>query len=149
MKPPADAQPLPPILSLSHHHLFDRMKAPPGLHLEKDELVPARRDRLARARLGLQPSPLLLRCGARLVQLERASPLGLPRLLVREGHVEDVRDPPGADHVVVVEQVASVPVGVHGHVLLGPGERPAAGDAPHKGPEGRRVERIPEREQGG
>lgn len=118
MEPTADAQALPPVLALSNDHLLHRMKAPSGLHFEQHELVPHRRNALGRhwPRLRLQhafgrPFPFLDG-----VQLERAAPLALPELVVRQGHVEDVGHASRTDDIVVVEQVAAFAVCVDGHV---------------------------------
>jgi hypothetical protein len=115
VEPAADAQTLPPVLALTNNDLLHRMKTPSRLHLEKHKLIPSRWDALCRDGLGLRHAVRVLHDG---VQLERAAPLPLPELVVRQGHVEDVRDASRADDIVVVEQVAALAVGVDRHVLL-------------------------------
>lgn len=146
MKPPTDAQPLPPILALSNDHLLDRMETLPRLDLKKYELIPARRDAFRRDRLGLWGA---VWPGLDRVQLQRTAPLFLPSLVVRERHVQDVRDAPRADHVVVVEEMAAFGVGVDGHVLLGARERAAAGHVLEEGAECKGVEGIAKGEEVG
>ena len=141
MEPTTDTQTLPPVVALADDNLLHRMKAPSRLHLEKHKLVPNRRDALSRDRLGLQHAAGALLDG---VQLERAAPLPLPELVVRQGHVEDVRDAARADHVVVVEQVAALAVRVDRHVLLHAREWAAARDGAQEVAELGRVERIAE-----
>jgi hypothetical protein len=68
---------------------------------------------------------------------------------MREGHVEYVRDAPGANDVVVVEEVAACGVGVDGHVLFCAGERPTACDSAEERAEGGGVERVTESEEVG
>lgn len=144
MEPPADAQPLPPVLSLTHNDLFNRMETSPRLHLKEDKLVPTWRYALARNGLWLWDTIWAV---ARGVELERAAPLALPAHVVRERHVENVRDAARADDVVVVEQVARLGVRGDGHVLLGARERPAAGDGAEERAEARAVERVAQREE--
>lgn len=144
MEPATDTQPLPTILRLAHDDLLDRVEAVSWLHLEKHELVPHGRDALARDRFGLGHT---FRARPDRVQLERAAPLALPTLVVRERHVEDVRDAAGPDDVVVVEQMAALAVADDGHVLLRARERAAAGDRAQEGAKHGRVERIAQREQ--
>lgn len=105
VEPSRDAQPVATVLAFSaHDDFFDRMEAAAWLDLEEDELVPAGRDRLGGDWLGLE---LAVRVFLHGVQLERATPLGLPQLIVGEGHVENVRHATRADHVVVVQEVAA------------------------------------------
>ena len=144
MEPAADAQPLAAVLGLTDDDLLDGVEAVAGLDLEEDELVPDGRDALRGdgERLGEA-----LGAGLDGVELERAAPLGLPALVVREGHVEDVGHAAGADHVVVVEEVAALAVADDGHVLLGARERAAAGDGAEEGTEGRGIDSITEFEE--
>ena len=115
MEPTTDAQTLAPALVLTtDHNLLNRVEAPSGLHLEKYELVPHRRDALRRDRLGLQHA-----VGGALpdgVQLERTTPIPLPEAVVGQRHVEDVRHASGADDVVVIEQMAALAIGIDRHV---------------------------------
>ena len=122
MEPAADAQPFVPFQTFVHHDFFHRMVTPPGLHLEKDELVPAGRDGFTRD--GLRFS-CTLDDG---VHLQSAAVLWFPRFAVWQGHVQDIGDSTGADDVVVVEQVASLLVSVHGHVPSRAGDGAASGD---------------------
>lgn len=142
MEPTADAQTLPPVLALADDDLLHRVKAAAGLHLEKDKLVPRRRDALGRD--GLRLEHARLRALPDGVQLERAAPLALPEPVVRQRQVEDVRDAARADDVVVVEQVAALAVGVDGHVLLRAREGAAARDGAQEIAELGRVEGIAE-----
>ena len=141
MEPTADAQTLPPVLALADDDLLHRVKAPARLHLKKHKLVPRRRDAPGRDRLGLEHGAGALLDG---VQLERAAPRALPGPVVRQRHVEDVRDAARADHVVVVEQVAALAVRVDGHVLLHARERAAARHGAQELAELGRVECIAE-----
>ena len=146
MEPSTNTQPLSPVLCLTHNDLLDRMKTLPRLNLEEDKLIPARRYTLAGYTLGLRE---IIPPRASRVQLKRAAPIGLPPLVMREGHVKDVRDAAGADDVVVVEEVTAFGVCVHGHVLLRARERTAACHGPHEGAELGRVERVAEGEEVG
>jgi hypothetical protein len=139
VEPTTDAQALPPVLAFADDDLLHRVEAPPGLHLEKYELVPRRRDALGRRGLGLERTVGALPDG---VQLERAAPLLLPEPVVRQGHVEYVRDAPRADDVVVVEQVAALAVRVDGHVLLRAREGAAARHCAQEGAELGGIERV-------
>jgi hypothetical protein len=125
MEPTTDAQTLPPVIALTDDDLLHRMKAASRLHLKEYELIPRRGHALNRDGFRFQNA-----VGALLdrVQLERAAPLFLPELVVREGHVKDVRDASGADDVVVVEQVAAFAVCVDRHVLFHAREWAAARD---------------------
>ena len=91
MEPTADAQPLSAVLGLTHDDLLDRVEATARLDLEEDELVPHGRDAPRGHGLWLGEA---LGAGLDGVELERAAPLGLPALVVREGHVEDVGHTP-------------------------------------------------------
>ena len=127
MEPTADTQPLAPFRAFVHHDLFHRVVTPSRLHLKEDELVPTRRYGLGWHRLRLS------RTLDNRVQLQGASVLGLPRLTIRQGHVQNVGNSAGANDVVVIEQVTSLLVSVHGHVLFRAREGPASGHGPHKG----------------
>ena len=148
MKPPADAETLPPVVALADDDLLDRVEAAPGLHLEEHKLVPRGRNALGRDGLRLERGvDVGVGVGGALadgVELERAAPLFLPELVVRERHVEDVRDAPGADHVVVVEQVAALAVRVDRHVLFHAREGATARDGAQEIAELGRVERVAE-----
>jgi len=164
MKPTADAQTLRPVFTLADDDLLHRVKAPPGLHLEKHKLIPRRRDALARDGLRLQRHDAIVGAGAGRaaaaaavaaaaiiatlspdrVELERAAPLLFPGSMGRERHVEDVRDASGADDVVVVEQVAALAVRVDRHVLFHAREWAAARDGAQETAELDGVERIAE-----
>ena len=156
MKPTADAQTLRPVFTLAADDLLHRVKAPPGLHLEKHKLVPRRRDALARDGLRLQRPNAIVGAGRAAaaiitatlspdrVELERAAPLLFPGSVGRERHVEDVRDASGADDVVVVEQVAALAVRVDRHVLFHAREWAAARDGAQEIAELDGVERIAE-----
>ena len=138
MEPTADTQPLVPIRAFLHHNLFNGMVTLPRLHFEKDELVPARWYGYCRGGL---------RFGSTLndwVQLQRTSELGFPRFSVRKGHVEDIGSPTGTDDVVVVEQVASLFVGVYGHVLFRARDGTASCNGPHEASKLLRVQGVAE-----
>lgn len=122
MEPTTDAQALPPVLALAYNDLLHRMKTPSGLHLKKYELVPRRRDALGRHGLWFQHATLDTIPFLDGVQLERATPLPLPELVIRQRHVEDVGHASRADNVVVVEQVAAFTVRVDRHVSFYPRE---------------------------
>lgn len=141
MEPTTDAQPLPPVIALSDDDLLDRVEAAPRLHLEEYELVPRRGDAPSRDGLRLQDAVGALPDG---VQLERAAPLPLPELVVRERHVEDVRDASRADDVVVVEQVAALAVRVDRHVPFHAREWAAARDGAQQVAKLGRIERVAE-----
>lgn len=141
MEPTTDAQPLPAVIALSDDDLLHRVEAAPRLHLEEHELVPRRGDAPSRDGLRLQNAIGALPDG---VELERAAPLPLPELVVRERHVEDVRDASRADDVVVVEQVAALAVRVDRHVPFHAREGAAAGDGTQKVSKLGGVERVAE-----
>jgi hypothetical protein len=141
VEPTADAQPLAPFGALVHNDLFHGVVAPSRLHFEEDELVPTGRYGPRRCRLRLGRT---LDDG---VQLEGASVLGLPRLTVRQGHVQDVGNPAGANDIIVIEQITPLVVSVHGHVLLRAGDGPAPGHGAQEGSKPIRVQGVAEGEQ--
>ena len=141
MKPTTDAQPC--VLVFVHDDFLDGMEALPWLYLKKDELVPARWDRLDGRDVRLGDIPAL----SYGIELECATVLGAPWCVVREGHVEDIRNPARTDHVVVVEKVTATGVRIDRHVLRCARERTAACDSLKKGTEAGRVEGITEGEE--
>lgn len=169
MEPTTDAQPLQSVFTTTlvvDDDLLHRVKAPSGLHLEKHKLVPSRRDALARHGPGLQRqrrrnaivggggggSAGAAAAAAAIglsdrIELERAAPLLFPGSVVREGHVEDVRDASRADHVVVVEQMAAFAVRVDRHVLFHAREWAAARDGAQEIAKLDGIERIAELEE--
>jgi len=173
MEPTTDAQPFQSVFTLVDDDLLHRVKAPSGLHFEKHKLVPSWRDALARHGHGLQRQQrrnAIIGRGGRggrgsaagaaaaavaaattdlsdRVELERAAPLLFPGSVVREGHVEDVRDASRADHVVVVEQVAALAVRVDRHVLFHAREWAAARDGAQEIAKLDGIERIAELEE--
>lgn len=105
VEPSTDAQTLATVLTFtSYNDLFDRVKAAPWLHLEENKLIPARRDDLGRYRFGFQITPCVF---LDWVELESSSPVLLPELVVRQWHIEDIRDATRTNDIVVVEQMAA------------------------------------------
>lgn len=164
VEPTTDAQTLRSVFTLAgDDDLLHRVKAPPGLHLEKHKLIPRRRDALARDGLRLQHNvggssasgataaavvvAVTVAAAIELsdrVELERAAPLLFPGSVGRERHVEDVRDASRADDIVVVEQVTALAVRVDRHVLFRAREWAAARDAAQEIAELDGIERIAE-----
>jgi hypothetical protein len=123
------------------------METPPGLDLEENELIPAGRDAFCRHWKRFQFTLVIAVNGSHWIQFQSAAPVLLPELIMRQGHVEDVRDTAGADHVVVIEKMTALCVRVDGHVLLRAGEGTTIGDGLEKITEGTRIEGIAEGEE--
>ena len=84
MEPPADAQSLPPILALTNDNLFYGVETFTWNDLEENKLVPAWGNAFTRNTLGLRNT---VRPGLSGIQFERASPFGLPTLVIWDRHV--------------------------------------------------------------
>lgn len=136
MEPTTDTQPLAPFRALVHNDLFHGVVTPSRLDFKEDKLVPAGWHGPGWCRLRLS------RTLDNRVQLEGASILGLPRFTIRQGHVQDVGNPAGANDVVVIEQITPLLVGVHGHVLFRARDGPASGHGTHKGPKLIRIQGV-------
>lgn len=88
-----------PIAREAHLH---RVKAAPGLHSEQRHCVPQRQQVVGREYVGR------VRCAlGQGVQLQSATLLLCPGI-VGVSEVNDVRYPPGANHIVVDQQVATL-----------------------------------------
>ena len=100
MEPTADTESLPTIFALADDNFLNGVEALARLNLEEDELIPTWRNAFTRNAFGLRDA---IRTRFDGIELKGASPFGLPALVIREGHVEDIRDSTGANDVVVVE----------------------------------------------
>lgn len=136
VEPAADAQPRVPLFV--DDDFLDGVETLAGLDPEKDKLVPARGDGLGGSDVGLGHGAALLYG----VELECAAVLGTPWFVVWEGHVENIGHAAGADHVVVVEEMAAAGIRIDGHVLGRARERTTTRHGLKKRTEARRVEGI-------
>jgi hypothetical protein len=148
MKPATNAESRSTFLILlsTHHNFLYGMEALARLYLKEHKLIPAWWHLLAWYCHRLRDPTLVKLSG---IQLECATPFLLPQGGVGKWHVKNVRDAPGTNDIVVVEEVAAFSVRVYGHILLSARERTTVSDRTKEGSEVRRIEGIAKSEEGG